>query len=104
VLETRRPQVLALLRAHVRLTERWQADPAAFASSVNAAFGKLTSKPLAEPILIEAFSRLEPSLDPVPAALAESARHAKALGYLPGEDISGLVDLSLLEEARAKPH
>lgn len=103
VLETRRPQVLALLRAHVRLTERWTADPGAFAASVNVGFGKLTTKPLPEPVLKEAFSRLEPSLDPVPAALAESARHAKALGYLTGDDISGLVDLSLLEEARGKP-
>ena len=103
VLETRRPQVLALLRAHVRLTERWTADPGGFSASVNAGFGKLTTKPLPEPVLKEAFSRLEPSLDPVPAALAESARHAKALGYLTGDDISGLVDLSLLEEARGKP-
>ncbi|HLK99612.1 MAG TPA: ABC transporter substrate-binding protein [Myxococcaceae bacterium] len=103
VLETRRPQVLALLRVHARLTERWTADPAAFATAVNAGFAKLTTKPLPEPVLKEAFSRLEPSLDPVPAALAESAGHAKALGYLTADDISGLVDLSLLEEARAKP-
>jgi NitT/TauT family transport system substrate-binding protein len=103
VLETRRPQVLALLRAHVKLTERWTSDPAAFTASVNAGFGKLTTKPLPEPVLKDAFSRLEPSLDPVPSALAESARHAKELGYLTGDDISGLVDLSLLEEARAKP-
>ncbi|MBN1203754.1 MAG: ABC transporter substrate-binding protein [Myxococcaceae bacterium] len=101
VLETRRPQVAALLRVHVRLTERWRADPARFTSAVNAAFGKLTSKPLAEPVLREAFSRLEPSLDPEQAALATSARHAQELGYLPGDDISGLVDLSLLEEVRA---
>jgi NitT/TauT family transport system substrate-binding protein len=101
VLETRRPQVLALLRAHVRLTERWRADPAAFSSAVNAAFGKLTSKPLPEPVLKDAFSRLEPSLDPGQAALARSAQHAKELGYLTSDDVSGLVDLSLLEEVRA---
>ncbi|WP_224240508.1 ABC transporter substrate-binding protein [Hyalangium gracile] len=100
-LETRRPQLLALLRVHVRLTERWRGDPAGFSSAVNAAFGKLTSKPLAPPILQEAFSRLEPSLDPEQAALSTAAQHAKALGYLTADDISGLVDLSLLEEARA---
>jgi NitT/TauT family transport system substrate-binding protein len=99
-LETRRPQVLAVLRVHLRLTERWRADPAGFTSSVNAAFGKLTSKPLAEPVLKEAFSRLEPSLDPEQAALATSARHARELGYLTADDVSGLVDLSLLEEVR----
>jgi len=103
VLETRRPQLAALLRVHLRLTERWRADPEGFASAVNAAFGKLTSKPVAPAVLKEAFSRLEPSLDPEPAALAEAARHAKELGYLSTDDISGLVDLSLLEEVRAPP-
>ena len=102
-LETRRPQLLALLRVHVRLTERWQTDPEGFTSAVNAAFGKLTGKPLAPAILKDAFSRLEPSLDPELAALSETARHAKELGYLPTDDISGLVDLSLLNEVRAKP-
>jgi len=103
VLEARRPQILALLRVHLRLTERWRGDPEGFSTAVNTAFGKLTSKPLAPAILKDAFSRLEPSLDPEAAALAESARHAKALGYLTSDDISGLVDLSLLEEVRAPP-
>jgi len=101
VLETRRPQVAALLRAHLRLTERWRSDPEGFTSAVNAAFGKLTHKPLPAPVLQEAFSRLEPSLDPEPAALARAARNAKELGYLSSDDVSGLVDLSLLDEVRA---
>jgi ABC-type sugar transport system ATPase subunit len=102
-LETRRPQLAALLRVHMRLTERWRTEPEAFTSAVNNAFGKLTSKPLAPAILEEAFSRLEPALDPEQAAMAEAARHAKELGYLPTDDISGLVDLSLLNELRATP-
>ncbi|WP_224368530.1 ABC transporter substrate-binding protein [Hyalangium versicolor] len=100
-LETRRPQLAALLRVHVRLTERWHSDPGGFATTVNNAFGKLTSKPLAAPVLKEAFSRLEPSLDPESAALTQAAQHAKELGYLSSDDISGLVDLSLLNEVRA---
>jgi NitT/TauT family transport system substrate-binding protein len=100
VLETRRPQVVALLRTHVRLTERWQADPEAFASAVNAAYGKLTRRPLEPAVLKAAFSRLEPSLDPEPDALRQAARNAKELGYLSSDDISGLVDLSLLDEVR----
>jgi NitT/TauT family transport system substrate-binding protein len=103
VLETRRPQLLALLRVHVRLTERWRSEPDNFATAANAAFGKLTSKPLPPAVLKAAFSRLEPSLDPEPEALAQAARHAKELGYLSSDDISGLVDLSLLNEARAAP-
>lgn len=106
VLETQRSRIAALLGIHVRLTERWRADPAAFATSVNAAFGQLTRKPLKAPVLQDAFSRLEPSLDPVPAALKTSAEHAKALGYIPSDDVAGLVDLSVLDEVRggAKPN
>ncbi|GMU02768.1 aliphatic sulfonate ABC transporter substrate-binding protein [Corallococcus caeni] len=100
VLETQRSRIAALLRIHVQLTERWRADPAAFATSVNSAFGQLTRKPLPGPVLQDAFSRLEPSLDPVPSALKTSAEHAKALGFIPSDDIAGLVDLSVLDEVR----
>lgn len=99
-LETRRPQLVALLRAHVRLTERWRANPGRFQNEVNAAFGQLTHKPLREEVLKGAFSRLEPALEPGGAALAAAARHARELNYLTSDDISGLVDLSLLVEAR----
>jgi NitT/TauT family transport system substrate-binding protein len=103
VLETQRPRVAALLRAHVQLTERWQQDSAGFTTSVNAAFGRLTSKPMPAPLIQDAFSRLEPSLDPVPAALATAAQHAKELGFTPDADINGLVDLSVLNEVRGTP-
>jgi len=101
VLETQRPRLVALLRAHVTLTRRWQADPAGFTHAANAAYGRLTSKPLPPGILQQAFSRLEPSLDPLPQALATAAEHAKALGFITDANIDGLVDLSLLDEARA---
>lgn len=103
VLETQRPRVVALLRAHVQLTERWKADPASFTTSVNAAFGKLTSKPMPANVIQDAFSRMEPSLDPVPSALATAAGHAKELGFIPDADINGLVDLSVLDEVRGGP-
>ncbi|MFP2927971.1 ABC transporter substrate-binding protein [Pyxidicoccus sp. 3LG] len=101
VLETQRPRVAALLRTHVRLTERWKEDPAGFTTAVNSAFSRLTSKPIPAPILQQAFSRLEPSLDPVPSALATAAQHAKELGFTTDADITGLVDLSVLNEVRA---
>jgi len=100
VLETQRPRVAALLRAHVQLTERWKQDPVSFATTVNAAFGRLTSKPMPGPIIQESFTRLEPSLDPVPSALATAAQHAKELGFTTDADINGLVDLSVLNEVR----
>lgn len=100
VLETQRPRIAALLRVHVRLTERWQNDPAGFTTAVNAAFGRLTRRPMPGPIIQESFSRLEPGLDPVPSALATAAQHAKDLGFTTDADINGLVDLSVLNEVR----
>jgi NitT/TauT family transport system substrate-binding protein len=99
-LETHRPPLVALLRAHVRLTERWRADPGHFQDEVNAAFGQLTHRPLAPEVLKAAFSRLEPALEPGGEALATAARHARELHYLTTDDLSGLVDLRLLGEAR----
>ncbi|WP_240357185.1 MULTISPECIES: hypothetical protein [Myxococcus] len=67
---------------------------------MNSAFGKLTQKPLPAPILQGAFSRLQPSLDPVSSALNTAAHHAKDVGFIPSADLSGFVDLSALDEAR----
>jgi NitT/TauT family transport system substrate-binding protein len=99
-LETKRPQLLALVRAHVQLTERWEQSPDAFATAVNTAFGQLTKKPLPPAVLKDAFSRLRPDVEPNAAALARAAQHAQELGFIPSADISGMVDTSLLREVR----
>lgn len=97
--ERRRGDVVALLRAHRALTDRWVRDPAAFLAAANAALGKLTGKPLPAPILADAFSRVSPTVDPMSDALAQVARDAQSLGYAPSGAISGMVDVSLLQEA-----
>ena len=97
-LATRRKDVEALVRAHVELTRRWEADRAAFALAANAAYGKLQGKPLPDPVLADAFSRLDPTTDPLPALLADMARRAQTLGFAPAGEVSGIVDRSLLEE------
>lgn len=99
-LETKRERIAALVRAHVQLTERWQKDPTGFATSVNTAFGQLTSKPLKPEVLQDAFSRMQPGLVPDPAALGRAAQHAQELGFIPSADVSGIVDTSLLTEVR----
>jgi NitT/TauT family transport system substrate-binding protein len=91
--------VVAVVRAHAALTERWRADPAGFARDANAAFGQLTGHPLPESILRDAFARLEPTTDPLAPQLAEGARHAQRLGYAPPGDVGGIVDASILDEA-----
>jgi NitT/TauT family transport system substrate-binding protein len=97
-LETHRAEVMTLVRAHLELTRRWEADRAGFARSANDAYGKLAGKPLPEPVLDDAFSRLEPTADPLTGPLLEMARRAQALGFAPRGDVSGMVDGSVLEE------
>ncbi|HEX8908417.1 MAG TPA: ABC transporter substrate-binding protein [Anaeromyxobacteraceae bacterium] len=100
-LETRRADVVSILRAHLALTARWKADPAGFARAANAQYGKLTGHPLPDAVLQDAFSRLEPTADPLARQLAEGARHAQELDFAPPGDLAGMVDASPLEEARA---
>jgi NitT/TauT family transport system substrate-binding protein len=99
-LERRRADVVALVRAHVMLTERWRTDPEGFRKVANAELAKLSGKPLPDAIVAQAFSRVSPSVDPMSEALAQVARDAQALRYAPEGDLSGIVDLSVLEEAR----
>jgi NitT/TauT family transport system substrate-binding protein len=99
-LESRRADVIAVVRAHVGLTHRWRSDPALFATRANAEFGKLTGHPLSDAVLKDAFAHLEPTTDPLPQQLELSARHAQELGYAPQGELSGMVDPSILEEVR----
>ena len=101
VLQTRPRQVAAVLRAHIALTERWQSDPVTFAHQANEAYGKLTGKKLPEATLRDAFSRLEPTLEPMPEALAVAAKHAQELGFARSADVSGIVEMAPLRDALA---
>jgi NitT/TauT family transport system substrate-binding protein len=95
-LERRPGDVAALLRAHVALTQRWRADPVGFGRLANEAYARRTGKPLADPVLREALSRLEPLADPLAPQLAKIAADAQGLGFAPKGDPSGLVDGTLL--------
>jgi NitT/TauT family transport system substrate-binding protein len=97
-LERRPADVAALLRAHVALTRRWRSDPAGFGRLANEAYGRRSGKPLADPILRDALSRLEPLADPLGPQLAKMAADAQALGFAPKGDVGGLVDGTLLKE------
>jgi NitT/TauT family transport system substrate-binding protein len=102
-LEERREQLKKLVRAHVELTRQWQQQPDAFVSRVNDAFAKVTGHPISEPVLKDAFTRLEPALDPMPAQLQTAAEHAQQLGFISNSDLKGMVDDSLLREVLATP-
>ncbi len=98
---SRRADVLALLRVHVALTRRWEADRAGFARSVNAALATIAGKPLDDGVLRDAFSRVDPAIDPMAVQLAHQARDAQALGFAPPGEVSTMVDGSLLQEISA---
>jgi NitT/TauT family transport system substrate-binding protein len=102
-LEARRAGVVAVLRAHAALTERWRGDRPGFARAANAAFGRITGHPLPEPVLQDAFAQLEPLIEPMAAQIVEAARHAQELGYAPRGSLDGLADDGPLAEARAAP-
>jgi NitT/TauT family transport system substrate-binding protein len=97
-LKDRRAEVEKVLRVHVQLTEQARNEPEAFLKSLNEAFGAVTGKPMPEPVLKDAFSRIEFLTDPLEDPIHEGAKHAQQLGYLPTADVTGLVDRSLLDQ------
>jgi NitT/TauT family transport system substrate-binding protein len=101
-LERRRPEVAALVRAHVELTRRWEREPEAFAARANEAYGKHTGKPLPAAVVHDAFSRVKPTSDPLVRQLREMAHRTQALGFAPDGDLSDIVDGTLLGEV-ARP-
>ena len=98
VLDARREDVKLVLQAHIELTERANKDPAAFHEAANKAFGALMHHELPKPILDDAFSRMELTLDPMSKQVSRMAEHAKEFGFISDADVSGIVDDSLLKE------
>lgn len=99
-LEARPDVYRALLRGHVA-ANRWIAEqPAEAREVVNAAIKKITGKALAAPIIARAWSNIQFTNDPVPAALTRSAEDAERLRFvrLGGVDLAGLFAPGLLAE------
>jgi len=88
------------LRAHVELTEWINAKPAEARQIVNQQIQKDTGKALSPQVLDQSFSRLQATYDPIRTSLLTSAQQAFDAGFLGRErpDLSGLYDLSLLNE------
>jgi sulfonate transport system substrate-binding protein len=88
------------LRAHVELTEWINTKPAEARQSVNQQIQKDTGKALSPQVLDQSFSRLQATYDPIRTSLLTSAQQAFDAGFLGRErpDLSGLYDLSLLNE------
>src|SRR5579871_343356 len=92
------------IRANVDLTDWINAHPADAKKLLNAQIQRETGKSLPADVLDEAFSRLQITSDPLHSALSTAAQQAFDDGFLGRQmpDLSGLYDLSLLNQVLAE--
>jgi NitT/TauT family transport system substrate-binding protein len=83
-----------------------EADPAAAQATVIEQIETITAQRPSEEVIAASFGNLTFTLDPVAASLAGSAEDAEAVGLLDPVDLTGIYDLTLLNdvlEARGEP-
>lgn len=99
-LRDHRDVVRRFLEAHTAITRSIQANPEEARRRLQSALTDLQGKPLPDPLLTEAMSRIDFRTDPMRASVEEQALRAYRLGLLGDSqpDLSGLYDLSLLQE------
>jgi NitT/TauT family transport system substrate-binding protein len=100
-LREHRPLVKKWLKAHVELTEWINKNLPEAKRTLNEQIKKDTGKALPQPVLDDAFSRLQVTNDPVRNSLFTSAKWAFDAGLLgrTRPDLSGIYDLAVLNEA-----
>jgi sulfonate transport system substrate-binding protein len=91
-----------LLAAHINETVWINNHKDDAIKAFNVELKKLTGKAIAEDELIQAFSRIDFTYDPLKLSLFQSANNAYDLGFLakgkPHPDLSGIFDLTLLDQ------
>ena len=92
------------IRANVELTEWINGHLPEAKKILNAQIEKETGKPLPPAVIDEAFSRMDVTYDPIRSSLLTSAQAAFDAGFLGRQkpDLSGLYDLSLLNQVLAE--
>lgn len=92
------------IRAHVELTDWINGHLPESKRLLNYQILKETGKALSEPVLDDAFGRLQVTYDPLRASLMNAARSAFEAGFLGRQmpDLSRLYDLSLLNQVLAE--
>jgi NitT/TauT family transport system substrate-binding protein len=90
--------VKRLLQGHVEAT-KYVNDHAALAqTAANAAIEKLTTKKLADGVVTAAWKNLRFTNDPIASSLKLSAKHAQDVDLLQPVDLTGIYDLTLLNQ------
>lgn len=90
--------VKKLIEAEYATNEWITANPDAAKTAANANIEKLTGKPLADGVLDRAWGNLRLTLDPIASSLQTSADHAVAVGTSKETDLTGIYDLTLLNQ------
>ena len=94
-----RDQVKQLLRAHVEVTERINADLEAAGNLINAELKKETGKALAKEVVTKAMTRVKFTWDPISSSLYKCAEAAHSVKFLRTPPrLEGIYDLSPLNE------
>ena len=97
-LEEHPAAVAAILRGHLASIAAIEADPAAAQKAANAEIETITGKPVKASLLASSFKELSFTVDPLASTVDKSANDAVAAGLSKEYDLTGLFDLSLLNQ------
>ena len=90
--------VKALIAAQLAADRQILADPAKAKTVINEQLKALTGKALKPETIDRAFEQITVTEDPIASSLKESAAHAVAAGLLKATDLTGIYDLTILDE------
>ncbi len=97
------PQVVSgLLNGLIDTIDAINADPAAALTATNDGIEAITENRLADETIAGAFENLTFTVDPIASSLQGSADDAVAVGLLDEVDLTGIYDLTLLNEILAE--
>ncbi len=97
-LETHPDIIEALLAGHLAANELVNNDAVKARELTNQGIEKITGKTIAEEVIAAAWPNLTFTVDPIASSLKGSADHATKVGLLDPVDLSGIYDLTVLNE------
>lgn len=100
-LEEHPAAVAAILRGHIASIDAIAADPTAAQTAANKEIETITGKPVKANLLTASFAELTFTFDPLAQTVKTSADNAVAAGLSKEYDLTGLFDLSLLNQILA---
>jgi NitT/TauT family transport system substrate-binding protein len=90
--------VRALLAGVIEANDLVNADPAKAQQLTNQGIKNITGKTVADKVITAAWPNLTFTVDPIASSLKGSADHATKVGLLDAVDLTGIYDLTLLNE------